>query len=118
MVRSEAFQGFAQRSANGRHFGQLGGRQIVKILVHGFAGMDLVLDAIEARHEQRRISEIGVGHRVGEADFHALGFCACAIGNAARCRTVARRIGEQNGCFIARDQTLVAVGRGVGEGVH
>ena len=79
--------------------------------------MDLVLDAIETRHEQRRISQIRVGHRVGEADFHALGFRTCAIRNAARCRPVARRICEQYGGFIAGHQTLVAVGRRVGEGV-
>ena len=40
-----------------------------------------------------------------------------AEGNAAGGRTVAGRIGQQNRRFIARDQTLVGVGRRVGEGV-
>jgi hypothetical protein len=80
--------------------------------------MDAVLDAVEAGHQQRRISEIGVGQRVGEAELDALGLLARAIGDAARGRAVAARISQQHRRLEARDQPLVAVGRRVGEGVE
>ena len=80
--------------------------------------MDPVLDAVEAGHQQRRISEIGIGHRVGEAELDALRLLAGAVGDAAGGRAVAARIGEQHRRLEARDQPLVAVGRRVGEGVE
>ena len=63
-------------------------------------------------------SEVGVRARIGETNFYALRLRRGAEWNAARGRAVARRIGEQNRCFITRDQTLVGVGQRVGEGVH
>ena len=80
--------------------------------------MDLVLDTIEAGHEQRGVAEVGVGHRVGETEFHALCLGAGPIGDAARSRTVAGRVGQQNRGFVTRHQALVAVGGRVGEGVE
>jgi hypothetical protein len=46
----------AQASAHGRHFGQLLRRQVVEVLVHRVARMDLVLDPVEPGHQQRRIA--------------------------------------------------------------
>ena len=80
--------------------------------------MDAVLDAVEARHQQRGISEIGIGERVGEAELDALGLLAGAIGDAAGGGAVAARISEQHRRLEARDEALVAVGRRVGERVE
>ena len=79
--------------------------------------MDLVLDAVKASHEQGGEGEVGVGKRIGEADFDALGLRALAEGDAARSGPVAGRVGQQDGGFKARHQTLVGVGGRVGEGV-
>ena len=84
---------------------------------HRVARMHLVLDAVEAGHQHRGKAEIRIGERIGEADFDALGLRVGRVGNAARGRTVARRVGEQHRRFEARHQTLVGVGGRVGEGV-
>src|SRR3546814_8510349 len=79
--------------------------------------MGAVIDDGEPGHNHRVISEIGVGEGVGEAALDPLGLFARAIGDAAGGGTVAARISEQHRRLETRDQPLVAVGRGVGEGV-
>ena len=116
-VLVEVFQRLAQAAAHRRDLLQLFLRQIVEILVHRRTRIDLVLDAVEAGHQHRGEGEIGIGHRIGEADFDALGLRVRRIGNAAGGRAVARGVGEQHRGFITRDQALVGVGRRVGEGV-
>ena len=118
MVGGQGAQCLAQAAAHRRDTLQLLGRQVVQILVHGVAGVDLVLDAVDARHQHRREGEVWVGRRVGEANFDALGFRARRIRDAAGRRTVARRIGQQHRRLEARDQPLVAVGARVGERVQ
>jgi hypothetical protein len=49
------------------------GRQVVEVLVHGLARVDLVLDPVEAGHQHGRERQVRVGRRVGEADLDALG---------------------------------------------
>src|SRR5271166_5499723 len=53
-VLVEAGEGFAQRPADRRNLLQFLRRQVVEILVHGRAGIDLVLNAVEAGHQHRR----------------------------------------------------------------
>src|SRR5690242_9430885 len=60
-VVGEADQRLAQRPADGRNIDQLLRRQVIEVLVHRVARMDAVLNAVEPGHEQRRISEIGIG---------------------------------------------------------
>src|SRR3546814_16526127 len=43
----ERFQRLAERGADGRHLGQFGRRQVIEVLVHRVAGMDLVLNDVE-----------------------------------------------------------------------
>src|SRR5215218_9164295 len=80
--------------------------------------MDAVLDAVQAGHHDRRISEVWVGHRVWEAELDALRLLAGAVRDAAGGRTVAARIGQQHRRLEARDEPLVAVRRRVGERVE
>ena len=116
-VLVELSERLAQRAAHRRDLLQLRRRQIVEILVDGFARIELVLDAVEAGHQHRREGEIRIGERIGETDLDALGLRIGRVRNAAGRRAVARRIGEQHRRLEARDQTLVGVGRRVGEGV-
>src|SRR5204863_4866347 len=47
----EAGERLAQRAAHGGDLLQLGGRQVVEVFVDGGAGVELVLDAVEAGHQ-------------------------------------------------------------------
>ena len=79
----ELLERLAQRAADRRNLLQLLRRQIVKILVDGFARMELVLDAVEAGHQHRRECKIRIGERIGETHLDALGLRVGRIGNAA-----------------------------------
>src|SRR5450432_4761435 len=51
-----------------RHVLRLLGRQVVDVLVERLAGVDLVLDAVEAGHQHGREGQVRVGRRVGAAE--------------------------------------------------
>ena len=87
------------------------------VLVDRRTRIELVLDAVEAGHQHRGEAEIRIGERIGEADLDALGLRVGGVGDAARGRAVARRIGEQHRRLEARHQPLVGIGGRVGEGV-
>src|ERR1044072_7460998 len=91
-VLVEVGERLALAAARGRDLLQFLRRQVVKVLVHRRAGVELVLDAVEAGHQHRRKTEIRVGERIGEADLDALGLRIGGVGDAAGGRTVARRI--------------------------
>ncbi|MPL90543.1 hypothetical protein SDC9_36596 [bioreactor metagenome] len=118
VIGFQRFQSFTQRAADGRDRGQFFRRQVVEVLVRRRARIDLVLDAVEAGHHQRREGEIGVGRRIGEPGFDALGLRRFGPRNTDAARAVAGRIGAQHRSLEARDQTLVRVRRRVGEGVQ
>ncbi len=82
-VLIELFKRLAKRAANRRDFFQLLRRQIVKVLIDGFARIQLVLDAIETGHQHRREREIRIGKRIGETHFDALGFRIGRVWDAA-----------------------------------
>ncbi|EAP80421.1 hypothetical protein NAS141_17949 [Sulfitobacter sp. NAS-14.1] len=117
-IRLQLFQRFAQGTGNGRDIGQFFGGQIIEVFIHGFARIDLVLDPVKAGHQQRGKAQVGVCRRIGEAGLYA--FCLGGFGpwDTDTARAVACGIGAQNGGFETGDQTLVAVGRRVGEGVQ
>ena len=117
-VGAEALERLAQRCADGRDLGQFLGRQVVQVLVHGIARMDLVLDAVEAGHQHRREGQVRVRGGVRETDLDALAVRRVHVRDPAGSRAVARGVGQKHRCLITRDQALVAVGRRVGEGVQ
>src|SRR5262249_56024720 len=92
-------------------------RQVVEVLVDGGAGIELVLDAVETRHQHGGKGEVGIGERIRIAHLDALAFGRGGEGDAASGRAVAHRIGEQDRRLEARHQPLVGVGGGVGERV-
>ena len=93
VVGLERGQRLAERAADGRDLGQLLRRQVVEVLVRRRARVDLVADAVDAGHQQRREGEVGVGAGVGEAGLDALGLRALRPRDADRGRAVAGRVG-------------------------
>ena len=92
-------------------------RQVVEVFVGRVAGVNLVVDAVQAGHQHRGESEIRIARGVGEANLDAPRFGVGHIRNAARSGAVARRVRQQNRRFKTRHQAFVTVGAGVGEGV-
>ena len=84
VVSVKAVDGFLQAAADGWNLGQFCGWKIIQVLIHGRARVDLVGNAVKARHDDRREAQIGVGRGIREAHFHALGFRVAGEGNAAR----------------------------------
>ncbi len=80
--------------------------------------MDLVLDAVQARHHHGSKRQVGVGGGIREAYFDAATLGAGYPGNPDGSGAVAGRVGQHYRCFEAGYQALVAVGGGVGEGVQ
>ena len=62
-IAVEVVERLIQTRADGRDLRVFLGRQVVEVLARGLARVDLVLDAVEPRHQQRAESEIGVGIR-------------------------------------------------------
>ena len=76
MVALEARKRFVERTGRLGHFGQLFGRQVVNVLVERLAGIDLVLDAVDHRHQHGRERQVRIAARVGAAELDALGLGA------------------------------------------
>ena len=81
-----------ERSGTARDLGQLFGGKVVEILVERLARVDLVHDAIEARHQHRREGQVRIAGGIGEADFDALGLGA---GEYTGMRIAAERLREE-----------------------
>src|SRR5262249_40350631 len=62
----------AQTAAYRRNLLQFLRRQVVQVLIRRLAGIELVLDAVEAGHEHRRKAEIWIAQRVGITHLDAL----------------------------------------------
>ena len=113
----QRIQRSAQRAANIRDLVQLLLAQGVQILIARLAGVNLVFDTVQARHQHGRKHQVGVRRRIGKPHLDAPRRFGRG-GNATRRRAVARRVCQQHGCLEARHQTLVAVRRRVGKGVQ
>jgi len=118
VVGFERLDRFAKTVADRRYALQLFRRQVVEVLVHRIAGMDFVLNPVDAGHQHGGKCEVRVRRRIGEPDLDALAIRRRRIRDTAGRRPVACRVGEQNRCFETGDQAFVAIGRGVGERVE
>src|SRR5437667_5774245 len=91
--------------------------QVVQVYVHRLRRLDLVLDAVEAGHQQRGEREVRIRRRIRRPELEPLGFRRRRIHrDAADRRAVALRVDQVDRRFIARHQTPVAVRRGCREG--
>jgi hypothetical protein len=64
-------------------------RQVVEVLVHGIARVDLVLDAVEAGHHHGRERQVRVAHGVREANLDASRLRVCVMRDTDRRGAVA-----------------------------
>src|SRR6266852_7582610 len=71
-VLVEIAERLAQRPAHRGDLLELARRQVVEVLVDRRAGIELVLDAVETRHQHRRERQIRIGERIGIAHLDAL----------------------------------------------
>ena len=115
---SQAVERLLERRADVRHLLRLFRRQVVEVLVDRVARVDLVLHAVQARHQHRGEREVGVRRRIREAHFDAAAVRARHVRDAAGRRAVARRVGEVDRRLEARHQALVRVGARVGDRVQ
>ena len=91
---------------------------MVQILGGSFAGMDLVFHAVQTCHQQSGKAQVRVHQWIGEAGFHATALGVRHKRDTDRGGTVLGRISQFHRCFEMGNQTLVAVGAGVGDGVQ
>ena len=101
-----------------RHLRGLLRLEVVEVLVHRVARMDLVHHAVEAGHQHRREREVRVRRRVGEAHLDAAALRIRHVGDADRRRAVACRVREVDRRLEARHQPLVGVRARVGDRVQ
>ncbi len=113
---AQAVQGLFQRPRRCGHACSSSG-QVVDVLVQRLARIDLVLDAVDRRHQHGREGEVRIAGRIGAAELEPLGLGARAVhGNADGRRAVALRVGQIDRGLEAGHQPLVAVGRRAAEG--
>src|SRR5215218_9646495 len=117
-VAVEVDERLTERAADRRDLLQFPWRQVVEVLVHRLAGVDLVVDPVHAGHEHAGEGEIGVRRRIGEADLDTLRLRIRGPRDAAGGGAVAGREGKQHRRLVARHEPLVGVRRGIGEGVQ
>ena len=116
MIVLEVVEGGVQGARHGGDLRQLLGRQVVEVLVHRLARIDLVLDPIQPRHEHRREGEVRVAGGIGEAHLDPLRLRARRVGgNPEGGRPVARAIRQRHRRLVPGNQPLVRVGGGVGD---
>ncbi|RMR51720.1 hypothetical protein ALP84_05248 [Pseudomonas cichorii] len=114
----QLFQGFFQAAANLWNAFGLFWRQVIQVFVSCIARVDLVLDAVQASHQQCGERQVRVGCRIREAGFDTTAAWAGDVRNTDRGGTVTSRVGQHDRSFETWDQTLVGVGRRVGEAVQ
>src|SRR5471032_631827 len=114
----QLFQGFFQAAAHLWDLFGLFRRQVVQVFVGGVAWVDLVLDTVQAGHDQGSEGQVRVGCWIREACFDTASARAGHVRNTDRSGTVASRVGQHYRSFETWDQTLVGVGRRVGEAVQ
>ncbi len=91
MICLERFDRAAERIGHARDLREFFRRQFVQIFVEWIAGIDPVLDPIEAGKQKRRKGEIGIRGGIGRAKLDSFRLGAGRIrGNADRGGTVAR----------------------------
>ena len=118
VVSFQAVQSFAQRTTNLWNLGCFFSWQIVQIFIRCIARVDLVLNAVQASHQQSCESQVWVSDRVRETCFDTLAFWRRNVRNTDRSRTVTGRVSQHNRSFEAWDQTLVRVSTWVGERIQ
>src|SRR5687768_9538480 len=80
--------------------------------------MNLVLDTVQASHQQCSKREIGIGGRVGKAYFNASSLGTVGVGNTYCCGPIADRVGKIDRRFKTRNEALIGIGAWIGNRVQ
>src|ERR1035441_9865974 len=119
VVLLQAIERLAQAAGHVWNFLQFLGRQFVNVFVERFARLDFVLDAVQARHEQRGEAEIRIRRRVRRAVFEAFGLRIIAVSrNTDGGAAVARAVSQIDRRFVTRHEAFVTVRGGVANGAQ
>jgi len=106
-----------ERMADMRNRLRLFGRQVVQVLVHRVARMDLVLHAIEAGHQQSAHRQVVIAGAIAGPEFDPLGFFAGRIlGNPDRGTAIGQPEKQLHRRLEAGQQPFIRVGARVGKG--
>src|SRR5215217_5499439 len=73
MVGFERVERLVEGGRDGRDTRELLPRELIEVAVDRLAGVQFALDPVDPCHEHRREREVGVGERVGRAEFEPLG---------------------------------------------
>src|SRR5882762_2868982 len=71
VVRLERRERLVQGARRVLHMLALLGLEVVQVYIHRLRRLDLVLDAVQARHEQRRERQVRIARRIGGPELHA-----------------------------------------------
>ena len=117
VIAFEGFDGFFQALHRCLEFGQLFRWQIVDVLVQWLARIDFVLNTVDGSHEDGSGGEVWRARGVWATEFEATGLVTVDVRDTHRSRTVGGAVSEVHRGFVTRNQTAVAVGTWVGEGL-
>ena len=110
VVGHERVESLVELADGRRHFVDV--LLVEQIHLGRIAGVDLVLDAVQAGHQAGGEGQVGVGRRVGAAELDALGLRRLGVHRDAHGRrAVAGRVGDDDGGLVAGHQAAVGVGR-------
>ena len=115
MSASSSLRASSSAAAGAGDGGQLFGRQVVDVLVHRSAGIDLVLNTVDGGHQDGAERQVGAAAGVGAAELEAAGLVALHQRDTHGGGAVGGAVGQVHRSFVARNQTSVAVLGGVGE---
>src|SRR5690348_7133523 len=76
------------------------------------ARINFLANTIQASHQQSCKQQIWIRAGVWRAELDTLCWCRVCLGDTDSRTTVALREDQVNGCFVARNETLVAIRRG------
>src|SRR5205809_6655826 len=90
--------------------------EIVQVLVDGIRRYDLVLNAVETRHQHCRKRKVRVAGVIGAPELEALCLLALRIHwDPDAGAAVALRVNQIDRCFVARNQPAIGIRRWRGE---
>ena len=100
-----------------RNLGEFLGRKFIKVLVHRISRVNTVLDSIQPCKELGGTGQIRIGCGVWSAEFYPnrLGIGGLG-GNTDSGTPIPSTVSEVNWRFVSWDESLKAVGGGVGDG--
>ena len=106
----QRLKGLRQACTHGRDILDFFRRQIIEVLIHGRAWINLVNDTVKASHHHGRKHQVAITGRVTKANLDTATLGAANKGDTAGGRAVSGRISQHHRCLISWNQAFVAIG--------